>query len=131
MNDPARKELLASIVPVAHAVFTSNTYLVLQKATLRGLGIGLLPLRPMYNDVLAGKLRVLLPDHPVPDRPLFAVYAPGKQPVRKVKVFIDFIQQWFREHPMVELPPAQKPAAVKSARAIAASARHGSKQANG
>jgi len=92
-------------VKISHTAFTSNTYLVLQKATLRGLGIALLPLRPIYSEVLEGRLKVLLPEHTVPDRPLFAVYPPGKQPVRKVKVFLDFIQTWFKEHPMLELPP--------------------------
>jgi DNA-binding transcriptional LysR family regulator len=86
--------------------FTANTYLVLQKAALRGLGIALLPLRPIYRDVLEGRLHVLLPDHVPPDRPLFAVYPPGRQPLRKVKVFLDFIQGWFRERPMLELPGA-------------------------
>lgn len=90
---------------LSHPVFTSNTYLVLQKATLRGLGVALLPLRPIYRDVLEGRLKVVLPDYGIPDRPLFAVYPPGKQPVRKVKVFLDFIQRWFKEHPMLELPP--------------------------
>src|SRR5262249_38063859 len=68
------------------SAFTSNTYLVLQKAALRGLGIALLPLRPIYEDVSEGRLQVVLPDYPVPDRPLFAVYAPGRQTVRKVRV---------------------------------------------
>lgn len=96
-------------VKVSHPVFISNTYLVLTKAALDGLGIALLPLRPIYNDVLAGKLRVLLPEHTVPDRPLFAVYPPGRPPLRKVKVFLDFIQAWFKTHPMLEPPPTAEP----------------------
>ena len=92
-------------VKVSHPVFQTNTYLILQKAALRGLGIALLPLRPIYSEVLEGRLRVVLPEYAIPDRPLFAVYPPGKQPVRKVKVFLDFIQAWFKEHPMLDLPP--------------------------
>lgn len=104
-------------VKVQHPAFTGNTYLVLQKATLRGLGIALLPLRPIYQDVLDGRLRVLLPDHAVPDRPLFAVYPPGRRPLRKVKVFLDFIQAWFREHPMLDLPaPPPQPTVTVAAR---------------
>ncbi|HXH98456.1 MAG TPA: LysR family transcriptional regulator [Gaiellaceae bacterium] len=102
-------------VKVAHPVFTSNTYLVLQKATLRGLGIALLPLRPIYQEVLDGRLRVLLSEHAVPDRPLFAVYPPGRQPLRKVKVFLDFIRAWFTEHPMLELPETVSPAPTRVA----------------
>jgi DNA-binding transcriptional LysR family regulator len=106
-NDPVwhfKQGAKAEHVKVPHPVFTSNTYLVLQKAALGGLGIALLPLRPIYREVLDGRLQVLLPEYSVPDRPLFAVYAPGRQPVRKVKVFLDFIQAWFRDHPMSELP---------------------------
>jgi DNA-binding transcriptional LysR family regulator len=107
VNDPVwhfRYGSRSEHVKVPHPVFTTNTYLVLQKATLRGLGIALLPLRPIYEEVLDGRLRVLLSEHAVPDRPLFAVYPPGRQPLRKVRVFLDFIQAWFREHPMLELP---------------------------
>lgn len=96
---------------VAHPGFTANTYLVLQKAALRGLGIALLPLRPVYREVLEGRLNILLPEHTVPDRPLFAVYPPGRQPLQKVKVFLDFIQAWFRQHPMLELPGEKSPIA--------------------
>ena len=108
-NDPVwhfKQGSRSEHVKVAHPVFTSNTYLVLQKATLGGLGIALLPLRPIYREVLDGRLRVLLPEHSVPARPLFAVYAPGRQPVRKVRVFLDAIQAWFKEHPMLDLPEA-------------------------
>jgi DNA-binding transcriptional LysR family regulator len=89
---------------VEHATFNANTYLVLQKAALRGLGVALLPLRITYDDIVEGRLEVLLPDFPVPERPLFAVYPPGRQTVRKVKVFLDFIQEWFKQHPMLDTP---------------------------
>jgi DNA-binding transcriptional LysR family regulator len=116
-------------VKATHAVFTSNTYLVLRKATLQGLGVALLPLRPIYEEVQDGRLRVLLPDHPVPNRPLFAVYAPGRQPVRRVKVFLDFIKAWFREHPMLDPPvpvdslPAKSVAGEHSPAALVAAGR--------
>src|SRR5205807_8844345 len=88
--------------------FTGNTYLVLHKAALRGLGVALLPLRAIHDDVTAGRLRLLLPEHVVPERPLFAAYAPGKQPVRRVRVFLDFIETWFNQHP-IPLTPQQQP----------------------
>jgi len=110
-NDPVwhfRQNGRAEHVKVPHPVFTSNTYLVLQKAALGGMGVALLPLRPIYREVMEGKLQVLVTDHEVPDRPLFAVYAPGQQTVRKVKVFLAFIQAWFREHPMLEAPSPER-----------------------
>ena len=38
-------------------VFSSNTYLVLEKATIRGMGIAMLPVRSVYRDIQAGVLR--------------------------------------------------------------------------
>ena len=82
-------------------VFSSNTYLVLQKAAIRGMGVALLPVRSVYQEVMAGTLVPVLPDHLVPERPLYAAYAPSRQLVRKVRVFVDFIAAWFKEHPML------------------------------
>lgn len=83
-------------------VFSSNTYLVLQKATIRSMGIALLPVRSIYQDIQAGSLLRVLPGYAVPQRPLYAAYAPSRQLVRKVRIFVDFIADWFRDHPMLE-----------------------------
>jgi DNA-binding transcriptional LysR family regulator len=83
-------------------VFSSNTYLVLQKATIRGMGIALLPVRSVYQDIHAGSLLPVLSQYAVPERPLYAAYAPSRQLVRKVRVFVDFIADWFKQHPMLE-----------------------------
>jgi DNA-binding transcriptional LysR family regulator len=83
-------------------VFSSNTYLVLQKATIRGMGIALLPVRSVYQDIHAGSLLPVLLQYAVPERPLYAAYAPSRQLVRKVRVFVDFIADWFKQHPMLE-----------------------------
>jgi DNA-binding transcriptional LysR family regulator len=82
-------------------VFSSNTYLVLQKAAIRGMGVALLPVRSVYQDIHAGTLRPVLQAYSVPERPLYAAYAPSRQMVRKVRVFVDFIAEWFRAHPML------------------------------
>jgi DNA-binding transcriptional LysR family regulator len=80
-------------------VFSSNTYLVLQKAAIRGMGLAMLPFRSIYPQVKAGHLQVVLPHFPTPERPLYAVYAPGRQVIRKVSIFVDFIAEWFNQHP--------------------------------
>jgi hypothetical protein len=33
------------------------------------------------------------------------MYAPGRQLVRKVRVFVDFIAEWFKQHPSLEPTP--------------------------
>jgi DNA-binding transcriptional LysR family regulator len=82
-----------------HMVFSSNTYLVLQKAALRGIGIALLPVRSVHQELQAGTLQPVLAKYAVPDQPLYAAYAPSRQLVRKVRIFLDFIAAWFKQHP--------------------------------
>jgi DNA-binding transcriptional LysR family regulator len=79
--------------------FSSNTYLVLQKAAIRNMGVALLPVRSVYPEIKSGQLEVVLQGFNVPERPLYAIYAPGRQLVRKVRVFVDFIAEWFKQHP--------------------------------
>lgn len=93
--------------------FSSNTYLVLQKAASRGMGLALLPVRSVYPEIKSGQLEVVLPDFAIPERPLYAAYAPGRQLVRKVKVFVEFIAEWFKQHP--SLAPANRVSSVAGA----------------
>lgn len=79
--------------------FSSNTYLVLQKAAIRGMGIALLPLRSIYQEIEDRSLLTVLPQYEVPERPLYAAYSPGRPLLRKVRVFLDFIADWFSAHP--------------------------------
>src|SRR6476646_274947 len=62
---------------VLESAFSSNTYLILQKVALEGLGIALLPLRPAHDDIRSGRLQVVLPEYAAPERPLYVVYPPG------------------------------------------------------
>jgi DNA-binding transcriptional LysR family regulator len=87
---------------VPSATFASNTYLILQKAALEGLGIALLPLRPVYDEVRSGRLQVVLKDYETPARPLYAIYPPGLQSVQKLRVFLDYIGEWFKRFPIDE-----------------------------
>jgi DNA-binding transcriptional LysR family regulator len=87
---------------VQRIAFQSNTYLILHKAALAGLGVALLPLRPIFDDLRAGRLEAVLPDFPIPDRPLYIVYPPGLQSVKKLRVFLDFIAEWFKRFPIDE-----------------------------
>ena len=83
-------------------VFSSNTYLVLQKAAIRGMGIALLPMRSVYQEIESGTLLPVLPEYAAPERPLYAAYAPSRPLIRKVRVFVDFIAEWFKAHPILE-----------------------------
>jgi DNA-binding transcriptional LysR family regulator len=85
---------------IRRIAFVSNSYLTLQKAAVHGRGIALLPLRAVHEHLANGTLRVLLPELSVPDRPLYAIYAPGQRTPEKVKVFLKFMTTWFRRNPM-------------------------------
>jgi DNA-binding transcriptional LysR family regulator len=105
VNDPVWHFAGASkkVVFKSHRiVFSSNTYLVLQKAAIRGMGIALLPMRSVYHEIQDGSLVPVLSHYAVPDRPLYAAYAPSRPLIRKVRVFVDFIAEWFRAHPILE-----------------------------
>lgn len=77
--------------------FSSNTYLVLRMAALKGIGIAQLPAPLVREDIAAGRLIALLPDQEIEPRPLFAAFAPGKIVPKKVRLFIDFLSNWFRD----------------------------------
>lgn len=104
-NDPIwhfmHEEEKLHVKPVDIA-FSSNTFLVLQKAAVRGMGLALLPLRSVLREVQTGELEVVLRNFSVPDRPLYAVYAPGGYRVRKIQTFLDFVANWYRAHPVAE-----------------------------
>ncbi|WP_415953352.1 LysR family transcriptional regulator [Streptomyces sp. KLOTTS4A1] len=88
---------------IRNVAFSSNSYLALQKVAVHGRGLALLPQRSAYDDLMSGALQVLLPDIGVPDRPLYAIYGPGPDTPRKVSVFLDFLAQWFADHPIAAI----------------------------
>lgn len=85
---------------IRRVAFLSNSYIALQKAAVHGRGIALLPQRPVYDNLVDGSLVELLPDTPVPDRSLYAIFSPGERRPRKVQVFLDFLVGWFDKNPI-------------------------------
>lgn len=80
--------------------FASNAYLVLQKAALKNLGVAMLPRRIVGDEIRRGTLIELMPDVLIPERPLYAVFSPGETTPKKVRCFIDFLTNWFRNTPI-------------------------------
>ena len=80
--------------------FSSNSYLVLRTAALKGLGITLLPYRMVSEDLKQGALVELLKGNPTAERPLYAAFAPGGSPPEKVHSLIAYLGEWFRKHPL-------------------------------
>ncbi len=78
-------------------VYSSNSYLTLRKAALAGRGVALLPIRLVSDELADGTLVNLIEDAEVPDRPLYALHSPGSQSLARVRVFLDFVTEWFRK----------------------------------
>jgi DNA-binding transcriptional LysR family regulator len=96
---------------VLRPAFSTNTYLVAQKAAVAGLGLAVLPLTPIRPELETGRLTVI-DALEVPARPLYAVYPPGLQSVQKLRVFLEFIASWFSGTQSAPLPCIEGGAAV-------------------
>ncbi|GAA1688389.1 LysR family transcriptional regulator [Glycomyces endophyticus] len=100
LNDPVWRighGYRSTLHKIRNTVFQSNSYLAIQKAAVHGRGVALIPQRPAAADLESGALRELLPDLPVPERPLYAVYGPSQNASTRVKLFLDFLTKWFAE----------------------------------
>jgi DNA-binding transcriptional LysR family regulator len=80
--------------------FASNSVLVLRKAALESLGIAILPVYCVKEDLKSGALREVLADYPIPIHPLSLVWAPGRETPKKIRHLADFLADWFRKHPV-------------------------------
>ena len=93
---------------ISHSPFSTNSYLALQKAAVHGRGVTLLPLRSTYPSISAGELEVLFSGAHVQERSLCAVHSPGAKAPKKVSALLDFVTEWFEQHPMPPLEPAAR-----------------------
>jgi hypothetical protein len=53
-----------------------------------------------YNFSSVGGPYELLKGQPIPERPLYAVFAPGAPLPEKIYRFADHLSEWFRSHPL-------------------------------
>jgi len=85
---------------IARAGLISNSYLTLGKAAVAGRGVAMLPTSSVLDELEDGRLRRVVPDLEIPTRSLYAIYPPGKHPIARVRLFLDFVARWFAEHPI-------------------------------
>ena len=75
--------------------------LVLRKAALESLGIAILPVYCVKEDLKSGALREVLADYPIPVHPLSLVLGPRPRNAEKNPHLADFLADWFpRKHPV-------------------------------
>jgi len=102
---------------MSEPVYSSNSYVTLRKAAIAGRGLAVLPMRLVGDELADGTLVTVLPDCEVPDRPLYALHSPGTQTTARVRLFLDFVSDWFRKQ-----APAQqaRPTVVQAVQAKSA-----------
>jgi DNA-binding transcriptional LysR family regulator len=59
-----------------------------------------LPYRTVRDDFKNATPIELLKEQPIPERPLYAAFAPGAPLPEKVHSFVDYQSEWFRSHPL-------------------------------
>jgi DNA-binding transcriptional LysR family regulator len=82
---------------MSEPVYSSNSYVTLRKAAIAGRGVAVLPIRLVGDELADGTLVTVLPECEVPDRPLYALHSPGTQTTARVRLFLDFVSDWFRK----------------------------------
>ena len=90
---------------VSDPAFISNSYLTLQKAVVAGEGSSMLPVPSVLKELRDGELIPVLDAFAVPPRSLYAIYAPGRYTLTRVRLLLDFVAEWFREHPIERPSP--------------------------
>ena len=78
--------------------FTSNNGDILVQAALDGLGVLLLPTFLTQSHIDDGSLVQLFEDYQtLPERGVYALYAPAPKTAPKIRAFIDFMEMWFNQ----------------------------------
>ncbi|QPC43739.1 LysR family transcriptional regulator [Kaustia mangrovi] len=80
-------------------VLSSNSGEALRVAALEGLGIAMLPSFTVGEDLNAGRLVTVLDDYAPTEIAAYAIYPPNRFLTAKVRLFIDFLADWFRDTP--------------------------------
>lgn len=81
---------------VQEPVVATNAYMVIEQLVESGNGIGLIPRRSARRALEEGLVVEVLPEFPVQSRSLYAVHGPAGEIPERLKVFLDFMTNWFR-----------------------------------
>ena len=73
-----------------------NDILSCKEATLAGLGVCILPVDVVEQEIAIDKLKRILPELTLPLMSLFAVYPSHHWMPPKLKVFLEFLETWKR-----------------------------------
>jgi LysR family transcriptional regulator for bpeEF and oprC len=76
--------------------FRTNDGEQVRAALFAGLGIAHLPAWLVMPELASGQLRIVLPDHQPVVEPISAVFAAGRRPVTRMRIFMDFLDASLR-----------------------------------
>lgn len=79
-----------------------NSPMACRSAAVSGLGFAMLPDFVAASEIRSGRLVSLLEPFIPLDGGIYAVYPHRRYLPAKVRVFVDFLVQWFRDHPSCE-----------------------------
>ena len=79
-----------------------NSPMACRWAAVSGLGFAMLPDFVAASEIRSGRLVPVLEDFMLADGGIYAVYPHRRYLPAKVRVFVDFLVQWFRDHPSCE-----------------------------
>jgi len=80
------------------AAFSTNTFSALRDAALESLGIVLLPLQLVRDDLAKGRLNAVLSEWTPAGQMLYIAIAPGSGLPTKVRLLMDFAVDWFERN---------------------------------
>jgi DNA-binding transcriptional LysR family regulator len=69
------------------------------RAALAGIGIALIPDFVARKPIESGQLLTLFNDYIPTDRGIYAVYPHRRYLPAKVRIFVDYLHNWFKKHP--------------------------------
>jgi len=78
--------------------FRVNSAQAVREMLLSGAGIGLCPRYVVEEDLIAGRLQLLLHDYLATEYGIYAVYSHSRHLAAKVRTFVDFLVAWFGNH---------------------------------
>lgn len=87
-------EFGAMLTQAAGGKLKINDILTCREAAIAGAGIAVLPMDIVQQEIHDNKLQHLLPQCELPSMALFAVYPSRQWMPSKLKVFLEFLEQW-------------------------------------
>jgi DNA-binding transcriptional LysR family regulator len=77
----------------------SNSVAVLRDAALEGLGVALLPVYSIADELADGRIVRLFTHYEAPREGLFVLFPYSEQMPKKVRLFVDFLARMLRKPP--------------------------------